>query len=72
MNLKTLETLVNIGLSAVLPKFGKSEVSFDLISKSQIFKGKRKFNAEKKEFGKFSKKKGKSSQIFLSNWAARF
>lgn len=38
MNLKPIETLVNIGFVAVLPKFGKSEVSFDLNSKSRISK----------------------------------
>lgn len=79
MNLKTLETLVNIGLAAVPPKFGKSEVSFDLISKSRIFKkwflknlmGKEKFNAEKKKMEVF-KRERKSSQIFLSTWARAF
>lgn len=79
MNLKTLETLVNIGLAASPPKFGKSEVSFDLISKSRIFKkwflknlmGEEKFNAEKKIISEsFQEKKEKSSQIFLSTWAA--
>lgn len=81
MNLKTLETLVNIGLAAAPPKFGKSEVSFDLISKSRIFKkwflknlmGEEKFNAEKKIISEsFQEKKEKSSQIFLSTWAAAF
>lgn len=65
MNLKTLETLVNIGLSAGLPKFGKSEVSFDLISKSQIFKGKRKFNAEKKNLESFQKKRESQVRFFF-------
>jgi hypothetical protein len=33
--------------------------------------GKEKFNAERKNnLGKLSRKKGKVSQIFLSNWAA--
>ena len=34
--------------------------------------GKEKFNAEKKEKGKRSKKKRKSGQIFLSTWARAF
>lgn len=63
MNLKTLETIVNIGLAAVTLKFGKSEVSFDLNSKSRIFKRKRKLNAEKKIISESFQEK-KSGQIF--------
>lgn len=79
MNLKTLETLVNSGLAAAPPKFGKSEVSFDLISKSRIFKkwflknlmGKEKFNAERKNnLGKLSRKKGKVKSDFSFNLGA--
>jgi hypothetical protein len=70
--LKTFETLVNIRFAAVLLKFGKSEVSFDLISKSRIFKkwflknlmGKEKFNAEIKKIGSCQKRK-KSVRFFF-------
>ena len=70
--MKTFETLVNIKLAAVLLKFGKSEVSFDLISKSRIFKkwflknlmGKEKFNAEIKKLEAVKREKSQSDFSF--------
>ena len=73
--MKTFETLVNIGLAAVSPKFGKSEVSFDLISKSRIFKkwflknlmGRKNSMLKKNNLGKLSRKKGKVKSDFSFN-----
>lgn len=72
--MKTFETLVIAGFVGVLPKFGKSEVSFDLNSKSRFLKMVfEKFNAERKNnFGKLSRKKESQVRFFLSNWAAAF